>query len=243
MSSTSARPLSPRPSRKSSSRSRHSYTTSMSSPNRSPSPPTQVFHRSLMPHASPTSGLFPRYYGAKTKRMHRRSDIQRATFGAHGASVELDERRAQLLKDLQQLYSCQPSVEIFERSWRSDAAFEDPVSSCKGLNEIAAQFFAMPLIFKKSVTLSHRVISSTHNPNLLIYEQVQEYTVKLFGMKRTVKSIILVELDDEDKIILLEDQWNGEEPPHAWGLGMLRRLNSKTISLLVSVPKDLRRQR
>ncbi len=59
MSSTSARPLSPRPSRKSSSRSRHSYTTSMSSPNRSPSPPTQVFHRSLMPHASPTSGLFP----------------------------------------------------------------------------------------------------------------------------------------------------------------------------------------
>ncbi len=84
--------------------------------------------------------------------MHRRSDIQRATFGAHGASVELDERRAQLLKDLQQvsptmfvlrsvlctdnilrtlrhkLYSCQPTVEIFERSWRSDAAFEVCVS-------------------------------------------------------------------------------------------------------------------
>lgn len=41
-----------------------------------------------------------------------------------------------------------------------------------------------PLIFKKSVTISSRVISSTHNPNLLIYQQVQEYTVKLLGMKR-----------------------------------------------------------
>ena len=58
---------------------------------------------------------------------------------------------------------------------------------------------------------------------------------------QTVKSIVIVDLDDDDKIIRLDDQWNGEEAPTSWGLGTLRKLNGKTISWLVRVPKDLRK--
>lgn len=56
-----------------------------------------------------------------------------------------------------------------------------------------------------------------------------------------MKSIIIIDLNENGKIIRLEDQWNGEEPPVAWGLRTLRRLNGRTTSWLVRIPKDLRK--
>lgn len=51
---------------------------------------------------------------------------------------------------------------------------------------------------------------------------------------------MVVDLDHEDKIIKLEDKWNGEEQPTRWGASMLRRLNAKTLPWLVRVkdPKE-----
>jgi len=146
-----------------------------------------------------------------------------------------------VINDLKDLYSLRPSVEIFERSFARDVVFEDPLTHCKGLNEIAAQFYAMPKVFSKAVTLSFKVLQSANDPNRIIYSQQQEYTVKLIGMKRSFNSIIVVDLDSDDKIVQLEDQWHGEEPPTAWGLGALRRFNGKVTTWLVRLPKDLRK--
>jgi len=96
----------------------------------------------------------------------------------------------------------------------------------------------MPKVFSHSETISSRVISSTHNPQRFLYSQTQQYTIRLLGIKKTIKSIIIVDLDDDGKIAKLEDQWNGEEPPTNWGLGTLRRLNGKTVHWLVRSPKE-----
>ncbi|KAH8117428.1 hypothetical protein DFH11DRAFT_1687433 [Phellopilus nigrolimitatus] len=201
----------------------HTSTRASSSPDRhsrSPSPPSLTFHPSIVPKptgiiGSAASGAH--YSGAKVQ--HRRSDVQRASFGYGriGAARMLNA--------------------IFERSWRKDAVFEDPLAHCEGLNEIAPQ----PKVFSKSETVASRVLSSTHHPNRIIYSQTQEYTLRGIGTKRTVKSIVVIELDDDDKIVRLEDQRNGEESPTAWGVGTLRRLNGKFTPWLVRVPKGVRK--
>jgi hypothetical protein len=55
-----------------------------------------------------------------------------------------------------------------------------------------------------------------------------------------VQSLVVVDLDDEDKIIKLEDKWNGEEQPTRWGANILRRLNAKTLPWFIraSDPKE-----
>lgn len=71
------------------------------SPPRSPSPPTQTFHPSLLPKPSGIIGSAAggaHYSGAKVH--HRRTDIQRASSG--GNSLELSERRQRLIDDLKE---------------------------------------------------------------------------------------------------------------------------------------------
>lgn len=155
--------------------------------------------------------------------------------------LDLDERRTQVMNDLKELYCCRPSLEIFQRSWRNDAVFEDPLTHAKGIKEVASQWFAMPKIISHSVTVASRILASTTNPNRIIYSQTQEYTVRVVGMKKTVKSIIVVDLDDEGKIAKLLDQWHGEEPPTRHGMSYLRRLNGKGVPLFVKVPRELRK--
>lgn len=55
-----------------------------------------------------------------------------------------------------------------------------------------------------------------------------------------MQSLVVVDLDDDDKIVKLEDKWNGEEQPTRWGALALRRLNAKTVPWLVRVkaPKE-----
>ncbi|KAL5533067.1 hypothetical protein ACEPAF_4843 [Sanghuangporus sanghuang] len=202
--------------------------------------PTQIFHPSFVPKPSGILGSAAsgaHYSGAKVH--HRRTDIERASV-TRGPS-EISEGHQRVLDDLKELYCCRPSAEIFRRTFREDAELEDPWSSCKGVNEIVSQWYAMPKIFAKSESIASRVLASTSQPNKIIYAQTQEYTLRFIGVKRTVKSVIIVDLDEEDKIIRLQDQRNGEEPPIAWGIGTLRRINGRITTWIVRPPKDLRK--
>jgi hypothetical protein len=97
-------------------------------------------------------------------------------------------------------------------------------------------------------------MSSTHTPNRLVYAQKQEYTLKLIGQKKVktslellevvilmclqiIDSVVVVDLDDEDKIIRLVDQWNGKPPSAGFPIYWLRRANAKIVPWLVRVPK------
>jgi hypothetical protein len=143
-----------------------------------------------------------------------------------------------IMRDLKELYCCRPTREILNRAWRKDATYEDSVVKCKGFDEYAAQWFAMPKWFSKSETISSRVMSSTLTPNRLVYAQTQEYTYRFFGLKKKVESIIVVDLDEEEKIVRLLDQWNGQEPRTRYGALLLRRANGKLTAWLVRVPKE-----
>lgn len=74
---------------------------------RPPSPPSQTFHPSLLSSPIPSEGLFgsaaagAHYSGAKVA--HRRSDMQRASFGTGSSGVELDDRRRQVVNDLKEV--------------------------------------------------------------------------------------------------------------------------------------------
>lgn len=98
-------------------------------------------------------------------------------------------------------------------------------------------------------------MSSTDSPNRLVYTQAQEYTFRLFGHKKVrvcpvcntctliigcgqvIESIVIVDLDDDDKIVRLIDKWGGKELPTRYGALFLRCVNAKVTPWLVRVPK------
>ncbi|KAF8162977.1 hypothetical protein B0H34DRAFT_302165 [Crassisporium funariophilum] len=209
-------------------------------PPRSPSPPSQTYHPSILPRSVPTPALLESVAGgahysgirvdSDTALKHRRSSSQQH-------HTDLKEYQGRILEDLTELYCCRPTLEIFERSWSKDAEFEDPLCKCKGFDEYAAQWFAMPKLFSHSKQISKRVMSSTHSPSRLIYYQTQEYTSRLLNKKKIIESIIVVELDDNGKITRLIDQWSGKDLPTWFGATFLRTLNAKVLPWLIHVPK------
>ncbi|KAJ7721076.1 hypothetical protein DFH07DRAFT_872212 [Mycena maculata] len=201
------------------------------------SEPSQTHHHSLLPAAVPTTALVESVAGAAhysgshvepppTKHRHSSHDAE-----AHShTAVKGDHKR--VLEDLRALYECRPTAEIFERSWHPDAVFEDPFALAKGFREYAAQWYAMPKLFAKSETLSERVMSSTREPNRLVFAQTQRYKNRF--VNRTVKSVVTVDLDERDRIIRLVDQWDGKPLGGAWW----RRVSGKVAPLFVSVPNS-----
>ncbi|EMD38639.1 hypothetical protein CERSUDRAFT_94171 [Gelatoporia subvermispora B] len=82
-------------------------------------------------------------------------------------------------------------------------------------------------------------MSETVSPNRLIYSQTQRYTLRLLGYAKTITSIVVVDLDDDFKIMRLVDQWNGEEVPTRWGASWLRRLSAKITLWIFRPPSPL----
>jgi len=52
-----------------------------------------------------------------------------------------------------------------------------------------------------------------------------------------IESIIVVDLDENDKIIRLVDQWDGKDLPSWFGASFLRLLNAKVAPWLFHAPK------
>ncbi|KII88735.1 hypothetical protein PLICRDRAFT_41954 [Plicaturopsis crispa FD-325 SS-3] len=213
---------------------------------RPPSPPSQTYHPgSILHHTVPTPALVEsvaggaHYSGVKVDReasKHRHMSHERRI--SRNVATHNHER---VMDDLKELYCCRPTRAILERSWNKDAVFEDPLVKCKGFREYSSQWFALPKAFAKSETLARRVLSSTASPNRLVFSQTQEYTLRLFGSRKIVESIILVDLDDDEKIIKLVEKWGGNELPTGFGTHFLRRANAKVVPLIVWVPKHDRR--
>ncbi|KAF5331061.1 hypothetical protein D9619_005939 [Psilocybe cf. subviscida] len=212
----------------------------------SPSPPpTQTFHPNILPRSVPTPALVEsvaggaHYAGAKvdseTLIKRRRSSNKRS-------HTELKSDHKRVLDDLTELFCARPTLEILERSWTKDAEFEDPYCKTKGYDQFAAQWFGLTKILVNAEQLSKRVMSSTDNPNRFIYFQTMEYTLRWFNKKKVIESIVTVDLDDNEKIIRLVDQWEGKELPSRWGASFLRTMNGKMAPWFVHIPKAPRRR-
>ncbi|KAH7334978.1 hypothetical protein B0J17DRAFT_672300 [Rhizoctonia solani] len=166
-------------------------------------------------------------------------DVTRLANGVEvqNSGIQLEGKRKQVVEDALNLFSSKPDQDIFHRTWRKDAVFEDPLSKCIGYKQYAPQWYAMPKAFPVSRTLSYKVISSSTNPHRIVYEQQQEYTIRFIGTKKIMDSTVVIDLDENDQIVKLEDKWNGSDQPTRFGALWLRRLNAVTLPWLVSVPK------
>ncbi|KAH0584263.1 hypothetical protein H2248_009812 [Termitomyces sp. 'cryptogamus'] len=212
-----------------------------SNPPRSPSPPTLTYHHPpLLPIH--TSALVEsvaggaHYSGAKFDNqspLKRRRSSQ--DYGENHRQLKPEHRR--VLNDLRELYECRPTVDIFERTWSPDAVFEDPISLCRGYNEYTAHWFAMSKIYSESKILSMRVMSSTHSPNRLVFSLSRQYSYRFLKRKKIIDSIIIVDLDDNDKIIKLVNQWSGKDLPNWRGAHLLRVINARVVPCLIRTPK------
>ncbi|KAF8599909.1 hypothetical protein BDV93DRAFT_448608 [Ceratobasidium sp. AG-I] len=151
--------------------------------------------------------------------------------------IPLEGNRRQIVEDVLNLFSSQPSLDIFHRTWRKDAVFEDPISKCFGYGEYGAQWYGMPKAFPSSRTLAYKVVSSTMDPRRIVYEQTQEYTIRFIGTKKIMNSTVVIDLDENDKIVKLEDKWSGQDQPTRFGALWLRRLNALTLPWFVTAPK------
>lgn len=58
------------------------------------------------------------------------------------------------------------------------------------------------------------------------------------SFSKTVESIIVVDMDENEKIIRLVDRWHGKEMPGWFGASFLRVLNAKATPWLIRVPKS-----
>ncbi|OSD02832.1 hypothetical protein PYCCODRAFT_1467517 [Trametes coccinea BRFM310] len=142
-----------------------------------------------------------------------------------------------VIEDLKQLYSGKPSLEIAKRRWRDDATLEHPLFKCTNSHEIQAVLFAIPRLVRNAGCVSTRTLSAGLSPNRLVYAQTFVYTLRLVGVRKEVKSIVFVDLDEDMKIVQMIDQWKGKELSTRWGAASFRRLLTKIVSWTTSVPK------
>jgi hypothetical protein len=145
-----------------------------------------------------------------------------------------------VVDDLKDMYEGFATKEMLQKRWRKDAEYEDPYTRCKGLNEIAPQWYALPRMYTKLAVTGRRVLTSTEHPNRLIMWQKHEYTIRVAGTKKVVESILVIDFDEEGKIARMVDQRRGLDPPTRWGAQQLRRLNGRVtpwVPWLSSHPK------
>lgn len=63
---------------------------------------------------------------------------QLADGGETDHGLPLQGKRAQLVQDVMALFQSKPTLEIFQRGWRQDAVFEDPIAIATGFKQYAA---------------------------------------------------------------------------------------------------------
>jgi len=181
--------------------------------------------------------------GGREGMRRRRSSRSVALVAATLSDGSVDEamlppERQRVLEDIRELFAGRPTAEIWQRSFRADCVYEDPLARAVGIRQVAAQFHALPLLFSPHTQTSH-VLAST--PTQLVLSQVQLYTLRRTRWQKTVQSVVVVDLDPGDKVRALWDLWEGEDVPVKWGAGMLRRLSGIALPWLVRVPKEVLR--
>ncbi|KAI9455601.1 hypothetical protein BJY52DRAFT_1385811, partial [Lactarius psammicola] len=215
--------------------------------------PTQIYHSSLLPRSIPTPALLDsvaggaHYSGVESVNERRRSLIRghsHATCNGQG----LGHRRQSnipgaasashlaAMDDLKEMYEGRATKEMMQKLWQKGAEYEDPYTRCKGLSEIAPQWYSLPRMYTKLAITGQRVLASTEHPNRLIMWHKHEYTVRVTGSKKVryptsvvVESILVIDFDGDGKIVRLVDQRRGEDPPTRWGAQQLRRLNGRVV--------------
>lgn len=139
---------------------------------------------------------------------------------------------------------------------------------CIGMHKFLCLSFRLPRMLmtsqpkfvSASERVSTRILCATYSPNSLIYSQKQYYTLRLFSIHRVsvrllyfckllshytlfcafqcIESMVLVELDEDFKIIRLVDQWDGNPSSTSWASTFMKKANARITPLFIRLPKD-----
>ena len=125
---------------------------------------------------------------------------------------ELDERSKALVEDILLLYQCKPTEKCYSH-FASTVEFEDPLEHAKGANSVRSSFNSLSGLFCKSDTLWWRVESSSDSLLKLVVMQKWE----IAGIHKTVdkEHHLDIHLNEEQKIIKIEDRWEGKPLPNS----------------------------
>ena len=148
--------------------------------------------------------------------------------------LEPTPETAQLIRDSMDLFGARPNAAIFSR-WTAGAVFADPICHAVGAKQYMAQWFGMPAAFSLSETRAWKL--TRQEPGVVEYVQLQRYKVKGLGTVKDMKSTVVIERDDKNRVTRFEDRW-GHKPMNGTISWPFRRLNAFTMPWLISVPKD-----
>jgi len=131
----------------------------------------------------------------------------------------------ELIENILKLYKCQADETLLDIIYGESPEFLDPISHAKGRKEVWSQWYSMPKIFSNSVTNGYTIVKD--ETRRLEFTLSQTYTFRLTGKKITMKSNVIIDIDDNGKVIKHQDLWNGK-PLKPW-LYIIRLLNAKLV--------------
>ena len=140
---------------------------------------------------------------------------------------DLPLARQQLVTNIVKLYSNEGSPELVRKVYSTDnnMSFEDPISHAIGFKQVLSQWYSLQKIFAVSITEDVNILENS--PNLLRFKLDQVYTFKKPAKSKSMSSVVVLELDNNDKVINHKDLWNGKELPKK--IHFLRRINAKIV--------------
>lgn len=164
------------------------------------------------------------------------------------AGVELDPKRAGVVRDVLSLYESKANWEIINRTYAQESSFEDPFTIAIGRKEIAAQWVGLAKLFPNTQIVSVKVIEDSKSKIEFWLETDYAtstggngYVGKAWnsitrgkGLQKRIKSKVILDLSI-DGVTRHQDLMNGKELPDGAIAHKLRRLNGKHLPKIVHV--------
>ena len=79
-------------------------------------------------------------------------------------------------------------------------------------------------------------------PDLIIFKQRHEYTLRGVHASRKVDSLISLSLDDQGKVKYHKDQWNEKDYSHEGFGKLVKKLNGDYLTKITQPPEALKAQ-
>eukprot|EP00160_Parvularia_atlantis_P014560 Unigene3696_Nuclearia_a/m.11283 Unigene3696_Nuclearia_a/g.11283 ORF Unigene3696_Nuclearia_a/g.11283 Unigene3696_Nuclearia_a/m.11283 type:complete len:177 (+) Unigene3696_Nuclearia_a:136-666(+) len=145
-----------------------------------------------------------------------------------GPAAPLAPAHETVVADVLALYQGKFS-EAAMRHYTDDAVFEDPVSICKGFENVGAAWVGLAKVFSRSVTRS--AVSTYHPATQRIHVQMeQEYTVRGINYTFVMPSLAVLYMRG-DRVYRHEDLWYSKPLSHGFLSTTLRGLSGATMGL------------
>jgi hypothetical protein len=140
--------------------------------------------------------------------------------------IKLSEHQETIVGSVLDLFAGRPSLAKLAL-WRDDATFSDPLTIATGRKQYAAQWYGLQKAFSEIDRLNHHV-RDAGNPILM--DLRTKYVIRGIGKEQMIQSLVAIHLDDQGKIVRVEDKWNGELPE-----GMVAKVCSENCNFYCDI--------